>query len=46
MTEELSRILYAYRTGLVTRDEALESLRALDPVLRAYRPAEHWLDAA
>lgn len=41
---ELEGILRSYHRGLCTREEALEALRKLDPVLRAYRPAEAWLD--
>lgn len=42
--DELSRIIRTHYLGLSTREEALESLWNLDPVLRAYRPAEYWLD--
>lgn len=42
--EELGRILRTHQRGLSTRQEAIDSLNQLDPVFRAYRPAESWLD--
>jgi hypothetical protein len=42
--DELSRILCSHMQGYSTRQEALESLRKLDPALRNYHPAEYWLE--
>jgi hypothetical protein len=41
--DELERILRSYHHGLSSRAETLESLRKLDPIFLAYRPAESWL---
>jgi hypothetical protein len=42
--DELERILWTYRRRLCSRADAIEALWKVDPVFRAYRPPEAWLD--